>query len=75
MNNAFGLKKNSGITIDDVDNDFADIDADEEIEDFEIELKKEAPTFLEGKLERAQQLSPTRLIRNPEGMINTFDII
>lgn len=67
MGNAYGLKKSAGLTIDDVDTDF--IDPDEEIEEVDIELKKAPPTFLEGKLERAQQLSPTRLIKNPEGSL------
>lgn len=66
MGNAFGLKGKSGALEDD-DVDY--IDPEEDIEEFDIELNSRAPTFLEGKIERAQQLSPTRLIKNPEGSL------
>jgi ATP-dependent RNA helicase DHX8/PRP22 len=66
MGNAFGLKgKGNALEDDDVDW----IDPEEDIEEFDIELNSRAPTFLEGKIERAQQLSPTRLIKNPEGSL------
>lgn len=66
MGNAFGLKGKSGAAEDD-DVDY--IDPEEDIEEVDVELNTRAPTFLEGKIERAQQLSPTRLIKNPEGSL------
>ncbi|KAA6399795.1 MAG: putative ATP-dependent RNA helicase DHX8 [Streblomastix strix] len=44
-------------------------DADEEIEDIEIEITENEPAFLRGQTEKSMNLSPLRIIQAPEGSL------
>jgi ATP-dependent RNA helicase DHX8/PRP22 len=39
-------------------------------EDVEVEVKPEEPRFLKGQLHLAAELSPVRIVKNPEGSLN-----
>ncbi len=47
-----------------------EVNLEEEIEEQEVELKEEEPTFLKGQTTRAGvNLSPIRIVKNPEGSL------
>eukprot|EP01130_Rhizamoeba_saxonica_P002533 TRINITY_DN1231_c0_g1_i1.p1 TRINITY_DN1231_c0_g1~~TRINITY_DN1231_c0_g1_i1.p1 ORF type:complete len:1213 (+),score=370.17 TRINITY_DN1231_c0_g1_i1:438-4076(+) len=52
-------------TIYDEDRDFMD-QAEENVEDIEIERNESEPTFLKGQLAAAERQSPQRVVKNPE---------
>lgn len=47
-----------------------EVNAAEEVEDLDVELKEDEPTFLKGQTIRAGvNLSPVRVVKNPEGSL------
>jgi len=68
VRNAFGGTKN--LRLDSEEESEVDTSEESEIEDVDIEISTKEPTFLYGQLERAAELSPTRIIKNPEGSMS-----
>jgi ATP-dependent RNA helicase DHX8/PRP22 len=67
VRNAFGGSKRLAL---DSSSEDEEISAESELEDVDVELNRVEPTFLVGQLERARELSPTRILKNPEGSLS-----